>query len=172
MGNLQTRLFRNLVSGDHTIPFSIMLLPAYDLHGRLYYPQNEEAPSSRSIANLPDRARRATTRSFSACIDDTFYSFALRQQEQALMGVKPRRPSLKVTSSVVPPPLAPIPKWTGKSDGEKRGRSRKSGGEEIERSCSRDIAGLGPKTREIASMPLCYDVSTSHPDETRSRADV
>jgi hypothetical protein len=149
-----------------------MLLPAYDLHGRLYYPQYEDAPSSRSIANLPDRARRATTRSFSACIDDTFYSFALRQQEEALMGVKPRRPSLKVTSSVVPPPLAPIPKWTGRSDGEKRGRSRKSGAEGVERSCSRDMAGLGPKAREIASMPQCHDVSCSHSNEFHSRADV
>jgi hypothetical protein len=132
-----------------------MLLPAYDINGRLYYPQYEEAPSSRSIANLPDRARRATTRTKSPCIEDTFYTYALRKQEEALMDVKPRRPSLKVTSKIVPPATAPIPKWTGKSDGEKRS---KSGGGGVERSCGRDIVGHGQKPKESA-LSHCLDVS-------------
>lgn len=145
-----------------------MLLPAYDINGRLYYPQYEEAPSSRSIANLPDRARRATTRTKSPCIEDTFYSYALRKQEEALMGVKPRRPSLKVTSNIIPPSTAPIPKWTGKSDAEKR--NRKSGRGDMERSCGRDIVGGVQKPKESA-LSHCHDVSSSL-EHNHSHADI
>lgn len=144
----------------HTTPLFDMLLPAYDAHGRLYYPQYEDAPSARTVEVLPDRARKATTRSVCACIDDTFYSYSLRQKKQSSMVVKPHRPSLSATSSVPPPPaLAPIPKWTGRAEGEKRGRSRKSVGKDIERSHSRDIAGLAPKPKEMTSAPRFHGVS-------------
>ncbi|GHJ83899.1 hypothetical protein NliqN6_0301 [Naganishia liquefaciens] len=128
-----------------------MLLPAYDAHGRLYYPQYEDAPPR---PDPPIRARRATTRTVCACIDDTLYTFQRQQQEkqrQSFMVVRQPRSAFFATSSIAPTSvLGPIPKWTGGSEGGKRGRSRKSSVRDFERSRSRDIPGaIASKSREM-----------------------
>lgn len=148
-------------SCHHTTPPVNMLLPAYDAHGRLYYPQYQDAPP------LPEphiRARRATTRSVCACIDDTLYTFQRQQQEkqrQSSMVVRQPRPPFLATSSIAPTSvLGPIPKWTGKSGGEKRDRSRKSSGRDYERSHSRDIPGaVASKSREMNTSTQYHAVS-------------
>jgi hypothetical protein len=134
-----------------------MLLPTYDPHGRLYYPQYEDPPAP---PPEPIRARRATTRSVCACIDDTLYVFQQQQQrKQSSMVVRQTRPPLHATSSIVPTSvLGPIPKWTGKPEGEKRGRSRQSSGREFERSRSRDIP-VASKSREMDTPTQYHDVS-------------
>ncbi|KAJ9094369.1 hypothetical protein QFC19_007977 [Naganishia cerealis] len=132
-----------------------MLLPAYDSHGRLYYPQYEDPPSvekpkvqDRTVQALP-RSTQCKTRSFSPCIDDTLNAFSVPRNKQPSMVVKqPKSLYFSQSNELPKPALSPIPRWTGRSSGEKRGRNRNEVDGRVERSRSRDIAGLAPKPRD------------------------
>lgn len=77
------------------------------------------------------------------------------------MVVRQPCPPLLATSDIAPTSvLGPIPKWTGESGGEKRGRSRKSSGRDYQRSCSRDIPGaVATKPRQTVMSTQYHDVS-------------
>lgn len=134
-----------------------MLLPAYDSHGRLYYPQYEEPkPFVEKVSvketKLLDSTRsiRARTRSHSPCIDDSLNAFCLqRQKHHHPMAVRePTSIHRSISNDLPKPALDPIPRWTGRAVNEKRERSRNSVEEHVKRSRSKDIPGVGSKRRE------------------------
>ncbi|KAJ9103880.1 hypothetical protein QFC21_002343 [Naganishia friedmannii] len=134
-----------------------MLLPAYDSHGRLYYPQYEEPKLcvekvSVKETKLLDASRptKTRTRSHSPCIDDSLNAFCYqRQKQQHSMAVKEHK-SLhwSVSKDLPTPALDPIPRWTNRSVKEKRDRNMDSVGGHGQRSRSRDIAGSKPREKK------------------------
>ncbi|KAJ9120187.1 hypothetical protein QFC22_003086 [Naganishia vaughanmartiniae] len=134
-----------------------MLLPAYDSHGRLYYPQYEQpkpyvekvSVKETKLLDLP-RSTKPKTRSHSPCIDDSLNAFCLqRQKQQHSMAVKEHK-SLhwSVSKDSPTPALDPIPRWTPRPVTKQGETSRNSVEGYVKRSRRRDIAGSGSKHKE------------------------